>query len=170
MGGGSVGQLVQQVARRAGVAHVTMVEPSPFRRSIAAQLGADEAVTPFDAREQADAQQLEPFDHVFECSGHADALQLSIDLLAAGGSVRLVGMAPRPVSFDSVSAITKEISILTGFIYNAEFAAAIPLLASGAIDVDPLTTTVVDLDHYAEAFEALHEPEHTLKALIGSGP
>jgi hypothetical protein len=95
-------------------------------------------------------------------------VQLGIDLLAPGGSLRLVGVSPRPVSFDPFTAITKETTIRTGFIYvEEEFAQAVLLLASGAVDVDTLTTAVVPLERFADAFAALRQPESTMKVLIG---
>jgi threonine dehydrogenase-like Zn-dependent dehydrogenase len=80
----------------------------------------------------------------------------------------LVGVSPRPVAFDPFTAINKAASILTGFIYvEEEFAQAALLLASGAVDVDTLTTAVVPLERFADAFAALGQPESTLKVLIG---
>nr|WP_246360866.1 alcohol dehydrogenase catalytic domain-containing protein [Haloechinothrix aidingensis] len=169
IGGGPVGQLVLQVLRRAGATRVLMVEPSPFRREVAARLGADETLTPDEVTARAGAGELADVDHVLECSGHVDAVQMALDLVAAGGSIRLVGMAPKPPSFDAVQAITKEVRILGGFIYVEEFAQAIDLLAANAIDVETLTTTLTPLEEFADAFAALREPETTMKVLIETG-
>jgi len=166
IGGGPIGQLVLQVLRRAGMGHVSLVEPSPFRRRTGEALGADLALTPEEARSGLTAGGFPPVDHVFECSGHPTAVQLAVDLVAGGGSVRLVGMSPTPVAFDPVTALTKEVAILTGFIYVGEFAQAIDLLTSGAVDVDRLTTSVVELDQHGDAFAALRQPESSMKVLI----
>ena len=40
LGGGPIGLLTVQVLRRAGASHITVVEPSPARREMAARLGA----------------------------------------------------------------------------------------------------------------------------------
>lgn len=169
IGGGPVGQLVLQVLRRAGAGHVLMVEPSSFRREMALELGADDALTPDElAARMADGDQPEA-DLVMECSGFVGAVQTGLHLVAAGGTIRLVGMSPRPPSFDSVQAIAKEVRILGGFIYVDEFPRAIDLLARGAVDVDTLTTAVVPLADFADAFAALREPETTMKVLISTG-
>jgi threonine dehydrogenase-like Zn-dependent dehydrogenase len=60
-----------------------------------------------------------PVDHVLEC--HTAAVQTGLDLVAAGGSIRLVGMARTPPAFDAVQAIFKEVQILSGFSYVSEF-------------------------------------------------
>ncbi|SNR40776.1 L-iditol 2-dehydrogenase/hypothetical protein [Haloechinothrix alba] len=169
LGGGPVGQLVLQVLRRAGAARVVVIEPSPFRREVATRLGADETLTPDEATDRMSTGELTEVDHVMECSGHVNAVQTGLDMVAAGGSIRLVGMAPEPPSFDSVRAITKEVRILGGFIYVEEFAQAIDLLAAGAVDVDALTTTVTPLEEFSQAFAALREPETTMKVLIDTG-
>jgi 2-desacetyl-2-hydroxyethyl bacteriochlorophyllide A dehydrogenase len=169
IGGGPVGQLIVQMLRRSGASRVLLVEPSPFRREMALGFGADEAITPQEAADRLAADDLPEVDHVMECSGHVLALQTGLDLVAPGGSVRLVGMAPAPVTFDPVQAITKEAQIMTGFIYVEEFPQAIELVASGGVDVDTLVTTLTALEDYADAFTALRAPETTMKVLIETG-
>ena len=166
IGGGPVGQLVVQLLRHAGAARVLLVEPSAFRREVAVTAGASDTVTPGElAALLADGAQPH-IDHVLECSGHPTALQTSIELVAAGGSVRMVGMPPSHPTFDATAAIMKEVSILSGFIYVDEFEMAIDLLERAAVDVDGLTSTVVGLADFADAFAALRRPEQTIKALI----
>ncbi|MDV6012582.1 alcohol dehydrogenase catalytic domain-containing protein [Haloechinothrix sp. LS1_15] len=169
IGGGPVGQLVVQVLRRAGASRIMLIEPSPFRRNMASRLGADETLAPEEASERLGAGELLEVDLVMECSGHGSAVQMGLDLVAAGGSIRLVGMSPKPPSFDAVQAITKEVRILGGFIYVEEFGQAIDLLAREAIDVDTLTTAITPLESFAEAFAALREPESTMKVLVETG-
>lgn len=169
IGGGPVGQLVLQVLRRAGARRVLLVEPSAFRRDLALTLGADEAITPDELAARLSAGEQPESDLILECSGHPAAVQTSLELVAAGGSIRLVGMSPTPPAFDSVQAIAKEVQILGGFIYVSEFPQAIDLLARAAIDVDTLTTSVAPLADFAEAFAALRRPESTMKVLISTG-
>jgi 2-desacetyl-2-hydroxyethyl bacteriochlorophyllide A dehydrogenase len=166
IGGGPVGQLVVQVLRRAGASRVVMVEPSQFRRKMALQLGADEAMTPDELAARRDAGDLQEVEHVMECSGFHGAVQTGLELVAAGGSIRLVGISPKPPAFDALQAVVKEVQILGGFIYVSEFSQAIHLLASGAVDVDVLTTAVTPLENFAAAFEALRQPEEAMKVLI----
>jgi 2-desacetyl-2-hydroxyethyl bacteriochlorophyllide A dehydrogenase len=169
IGGGPVGQLVLQVLRRAGARRVLVIEISAFRREAALRLGADEVLTPDEASARLAEHQMPEYDHVMECSGHIGAVQLGLDLVAAGGSIRLIGMAPTPPSFNAVQAVAKEARILAGFIYVSEFPQAIDLLASGAVDVDSLTTAVTPLEDFASAFAALRQPESTIKVLIETG-
>ncbi len=97
-------------------------------------------------------------------------MQTAVELVAPGGSIRLVGMSPRPPSFDASQMIMKELRIIGGFIYVEEFAQAIDLLAADTIDVDALTSAVTPLEEYAEAFAVLRDPEQAIKVLIQMAP
>jgi threonine dehydrogenase-like Zn-dependent dehydrogenase len=172
IGGGPVGQLVVQLLRRAGASRVVMVEPSTYRRDLAGRLGADETLTPAEAELATARGEFAHVSHVFECSGHGTALALALGLVAAGGTIRLVGMAPQPITFDPVLAITREVQILTGFIYVDEFDRAVELLAAGAVDVDSLTSSVTSIEDFAVAFDSLRQPDSSMKVLIqtSTGP
>ncbi len=169
IGGGPIGLLVVQLVRRAGARRVTLIEPSAVRRSLGAKLGADTTWTPTEHAAAISDGELPAADRVFECSGHPSALQSAIDMLIPGGSIQLVAISPRPVAFDAMSAIAKEIQLSARFIYVDEFTDAIDLLARDQIDVLSLTTTVVELDEYDTAFAALSKPDTTVKALIRTG-
>jgi len=166
IGGGPVGQLAVQLLRRAGGRRVVMVEPSAFRRQTALTLGADEALTPTELADRLASVEFAEIDHVLECSGHPSAVQTGLSMVAAGGSIRLVGISPTPPAFDAMAFVTKEVQLLGRFIYVQEFATAIELLAAGMVDVDTLTTSTTPLENFADAFEALRQPEQSMKVLI----
>jgi threonine dehydrogenase-like Zn-dependent dehydrogenase len=169
VGGGPVGQLVLQVARRSGAGVITVIEPSPFRRELALAVGADEALSPEDLKQRLEFGDWQEVDLVMECSGHPTAVQTSVDIAAAGGTIRLIGMAPTSPSFNSQQLLFKELSILGGFIYIEEFPIALDLLARGAIDTTTLTSLVTSMDNFGAAFKALENPESTMKVLIATG-
>lgn len=169
IGGGPVGQLVLQVLRRAGASHVTLVEPSAFRREMGMRLAADEAITPHELAERLASGEQREVDLVMECSGHPSAVQSGLEMVTPGGTIRLIGMSPTPPSFDGPTAMLKEVSIVGGFIYVEEFPVAIAMVARGELDVDAMTTSVTPLADFAEAFDTLRQPEHTMKVLITTG-
>ncbi len=169
IGGGPIGLLVVQLARRAGAGRVSLIEPSPMRRDVGRAVGADEVYEPAEHAAAVAAGALRPADLVFECSGHPAAVQSAIDTITPGGFIQLVAISPRPISFDAMSAVAKEIQLNAKFIYVDEFAQAIELLARDQIDVRSLITTVVGLEDYNIAFAALGQPDATIKALIQTG-
>lgn len=166
IGGGPIGQLAVQLVRRAGATSVTLVEPSPKRRAMAVVLGADHVYEPDEHAAGIAAGDARHVDRVIECSGHPLAVQAGINMLRPGGSIQLVAISPRPLTFDAMSAIAKEIRIDANFIYVDEFASAIDLLARAAIDIASLTSAVMTIDNFNNAFDALRQPEETIKALI----
>ncbi|MFE5563386.1 zinc-binding dehydrogenase [Amycolatopsis japonica] len=169
IGGGPIGLLVTQLARRAGARRIVLIEPSKARRSVAARLGADVTYDPAEHTAAVADGEFELVDRVFECSGHPSALQAAVDMINPGGSVQIVAISPRPLTFDAMSAIAKEVQFSARFIYVGEFEQAIDLLDRDQVDVVALTTTVVELDEYDSAFAALSSPDTTIKALIRTG-
>lgn len=166
IGAGPIGLLVTQVLRRAGASSIVAIEPSEFRRAKALQVGAS---TAFASREEALERcgvDLPRPRYVFECSGHRMALETALKLVAPGGHVRMIGVSAQPVPITSLDAISKEVTISGNFIYTDEFEMAIELLAAGDVDVDSLTSAVLPLDAYADAFAALRHPESAIKVLL----
>ncbi|AWT51447.1 sorbitol dehydrogenase [Mycolicibacterium smegmatis MKD8] len=169
IGGGPIGLLAVQLARRAGAAEVTLVEPSAKRREVGRAVGADYVYEPGEHSSAVAEKAIRPADRVLECSGHQLALQSAIDMSRPGGAIQLVAISPRPISFDPMSAIAKEVRIDAKFIYVDEFAKAIDLLARNQVETDSLTTLVVGLDEYRGAFDSLSKPDSHIKALIRTG-
>ena len=167
LGGGPIGLLTLQVLRRAGASHVAVVEPSPFRREMAGRLGADTTIDP-NADDPADVfgSDLPRPEYAFECSGIPSGIRTGAALVRPGGTVAVVGICPQPMELDANDLIFKEVVVRGSFIYIEEFPLAIRLLEQGAIDVGAMTTGVMELDAYDEAFRLLAEPEGSVKILL----
>jgi threonine dehydrogenase-like Zn-dependent dehydrogenase len=161
--------LVVQVLRAAGAVSIGVIEPSEFRRQVALQVGASAAWAPAAAGPSELASDVGTPTYVFECSGHPTALQTAIAFVAPGGHVRLIGASAAPVPINSMDALLKEVTISANFIYDAEFEVAIRLLAEGAIDVDALTSGVLALDEFDEAFRAMRKSDNAIKLLLTAG-
>ena len=88
-GQGIVGLLVTQLLRLAGAGRVLAVDPIEKRRSLALEVGADEAFEPAeDLRERIlEATAGRGADLAFEISSSEAALQAAIDAVAAEGTV-----------------------------------------------------------------------------------
>lgn len=169
IGGGPVGLLAVQLLRAAGVSRIVLVEPSEFRRSIGTRVGADATYGLGEFNDALAERDFRQVDHVFECSGHPAAVRTAQSMVAAGGSIRLVGMSPTPPAIDAIDLVSRELQLLGGYIYIDEFSQAIDLLAAGQVDVDILTTHIVPLAQFADAFAALRQPDKAIKAVIAPG-
>jgi 2-desacetyl-2-hydroxyethyl bacteriochlorophyllide A dehydrogenase len=160
LGAGAIGQLILQLALNAGAGETVVVEPSTLRRSVAVACGAAQAVPPGQA-----ARIDRTYDVVFDCTGAAEAFPISLGLVAPGGRVVVLGSYPSPISLDH---IPHEASVVFSSVYrdDAEFAAALRLLARGVIATAPLTTAVLPLTEHEKAFATLRDPDQAVKIFL----
>jgi (R,R)-butanediol dehydrogenase/meso-butanediol dehydrogenase/diacetyl reductase len=162
LGGGAVGLLAGQAARASGASEVGLVEPLPERRQIAVDVGMDwvEPLPPEEA--QADL--------VLECSGNPDAIADAVRVCRTGGRVVLVGLYQRAVGFEFLSLVEHERELIGSMshVYDDDFRAALALLGSGQVWVEPLVSDRVPLHRALDdgLLALAREPERHLKILI----
>ncbi len=115
-------------------------------------------------------RQAEPLgvDFVFECAGQQETLDQSIELLKPGGTVLIVGIPEVDrVSFDVHAARRAEVRLQSVRRQNECTVAAIDLVASGAINLDPLVTHHFSLDESQKAFDMVADyRDGVIKAMI----
>lgn len=160
VGGGTVGLLVGQVLRHAGADRVTILEPSPARRMVAARLGLDAEWEPDEkarARTVADRFPQRGVDVVLECSGTGGAAREAVRLVRPGGTAVLLGVPAADEPFDGLDLVVKEKTVVgsAAHMWDDDVAVAVGLLASGAIEVEPLISQIVALEDAPQAFELL---------------
>jgi 2-desacetyl-2-hydroxyethyl bacteriochlorophyllide A dehydrogenase len=170
-GAGPIGLLVVMMLRAAGAGHITVVEPSPARRSKALSIGADRSVNPEEENlEDVLASDLPAPVHAFDCVGSSAIVDLAIRTLKPQGRLTVVGVAQEKVQFRSTELIFKEIDVRGSFIYTDEFSQTINLLATGQLDVDVLTSDIRSLNHAVEAFSDMRAGGDVVKILIKGIP
>lgn len=162
IGGGPMGLLTLQLLRNAGASFVGVVEPVPFRRSVAQRLLADAT---YDSAESAERMPEAP-SVVFECSGSPRALSDALRLVAPGGSIVVVGIGPAGPGIRPMDLVGKEITVRGSALYVGEFPIAIDLLARGRIDVRTLTSGLEPLERFEAAFRGMREPDSAVKFLV----
>lgn len=156
-GAGPIGLLVLQLLRLAGVVEVTVVEPSAQRRARAEKFGAAQVVDPTET-DVAEILHGDAAPEVaFECTGVAEVSRTAVAVLKARGRLLITGFSHRPPSFEAVDLLLKEIDISSTFLYVEEFKQAIELMAQGVIDVESLTSGIVDLNEGVTAFTAMRD-------------
>ena len=156
VGSGPIGLLVLMVLREAGAGEVTVIEPSPIRRAKARDLGADRTIDPTgeDPAVLFGGEIRRP-DYVIECSAAPNGLDTAVEIVRPRGVVTLVGVATGPVGLRSPDVIHKEATIRGSFIYVEEFPLAIEMLARKRLDLSELTSDVVPLEYFEDAFARL---------------
>jgi D-xylulose reductase len=170
VGAGPIGLVTVLAALAAGCARVIVSDVDDDKLAIAAKLGP---VTPVNVRMHnlVDAVQAETdgwgADIVFECSGNEKAAADVFDPLCPGGRVVYVGIPLAPIAYDVAKAQVKEARVEHVFRYAHVFPRCIAMLASGAIDLDPLITSTFPFSRSIEAFEyAASAPKGEVKIQI----
>jgi (R,R)-butanediol dehydrogenase/meso-butanediol dehydrogenase/diacetyl reductase len=165
-GGGAVGLLALQAARAAGAGHITLVEPLANRRAMAVDLGADEAVAPFES----DGAASIAADVVLECSGRPAAIEAAIASARSSGRVVLIGITSARVPLPVWDLVVGEKTLVGSLshVWDEDFAAALDLLASGQVVYEPLLTRIRLPDALELGLRALAErPAEHIKILVG---
>lgn len=170
LGAGPVGLCVLGALRlgQVGSAHVT--DRLRYRLDMAGALGASslhDAGSSDPVREIL-AAHPRGLDAVFECSGEQSALDHAVDLLAPGGSLVIVGIPELDrVSFDINAMRRKEIDIINVRRQNDCTQDAVEILATGALDLDPIVTHHFDVEESNAAYALVaHYRDGVQKALI----
>lgn len=169
IGAGPIGLGVVIALAQRGCRSITVVEPSPKRRRLAAAFGAT-AVTEPVAGGPAAALPDGPDRSsvvVYECSGRQGAIDELIRTLPHGSRIQVVASPFRPETFIPVIAQWRQIAINFGSgAVDDPYGVTMERLARGSIDTSLLITGHTSLDGVEEAFEALLSPEDHVKILV----
>jgi threonine 3-dehydrogenase len=159
-GGGPVGLVVAYLARLMGAAHVIVIEPNPYRRAQAEQIGAL-AMPPGD-EVIAKCRQLTGnrggFDVAFECSGAASALPPLFEALRRESTLVTVGHPSRAAEINIAAHINKKGITLRGIFGRRlweTWEQTMLLLDSGRLDLQWLITHRKALSQIDEAVDLL---------------
>jgi D-arabinitol dehydrogenase (NADP+) len=79
-----------------------------------------------------------------------------------GGTLWVFGVAPGDarIAVSPYELFRRDLSIVGSFAINQTVPAAVSMVRSGAIDVAPLVSHVLDIERFAEGLEiAMHDPE-----------
>lgn len=143
VGAGPIGLLTLAVARSSGARDVFVSDISPERLEKARALGASATI---DARVNAvqtlmDLTGGQGVDVSFEAVGSAATINQAIGMTTPGGRLTLIGMSSQEaVGFNLFAAQSKELELITVWLYLDAFPTAIALLASGRVDARAIVT------------------------------
>jgi threonine dehydrogenase-like Zn-dependent dehydrogenase len=158
-GAGPIGLAAVALCRAAGAAKIVAFEPSPVRRQLAAELGADHA---FDPRE------VPPHEIVMELTGGegsdlhieaAGAPQVTLpeieQSLAINARVVQIGRASRrvPLYLETFQVRRAQIFGSQGHSGHGVFPSVVRLMASGRIDMRPIITARFPLEEAVKAIQ-----------------
>ncbi len=165
MGAGTIGLMALLVARDAGAASVTVIEPRPSRALLARDMGADEVQASWD-----DLSGTVRFDRALECTGKAPVQQAALRLLRPQGRLVLVGIPTDGTWFDTMEMVNFEREVVGSLSHLAEedFRQAVDMLGSKRVDVAPFISRRYPLSRGVEAFTLLERGEDDILKILMS--
>ncbi|MCJ8508958.1 L-idonate 5-dehydrogenase [Rhizobium lemnae] len=153
-GAGPIGLLVVAAARHAGAGTIVVTDLTHAALARAPVMGADVAINV--AR---DGEALAPyqenkgkFDVVFDCSAAGPALRSAFAAIKPRGTIVQVGVTG-DITIPLNALVGKEIVWRGSQRFHAEFAQAVDLISSRAIDVRPIISHEFPLEQAIDAFE-----------------
>jgi 2-desacetyl-2-hydroxyethyl bacteriochlorophyllide A dehydrogenase len=169
IGAGPMGNLITQLAARAGAASIVVSEPIALRRERAAESGATHLIDP--TRQEVDRElrkvQRIGADVVFEVAGSSEAQASCLPLARKGGTIVFFGVSPQDRTIPVNPFVINENELAIRGSFNNAFATsrAVGLLAAGACRVTGLISHRLPLSRYLEVFR-LFGGADTLKLMV----
>jgi 2-desacetyl-2-hydroxyethyl bacteriochlorophyllide A dehydrogenase len=168
LGAGTIGLLMLKVARWLGASKVVVTDTLPAKRETALRLGADDAV---DAASPEVATLVrtalgESADVVFDCVAVRSTTVAAIEMALKGGTVVVVGVPASDFELPMRIVQDQQVRIQGSATYVPEdFATAMDMIRSGAVDPDDFITAQYPLEQAEQAFDASTSGQH-IKVLI----
>lgn len=168
IGCGPTGIAVIAALKAEGVTPIIASDYSPARRELARHFGADAVIDPAtDTVFDAWPRPGDTAPAVFECVGVPGMLNEVLRRVPYDTRVVVVGATMEPDTISPYFGIAKEARLQFVQAYTPEeFSETLRRIADREIDVSPMITGEVDLDHIQEAFDSLADPEQHCKILV----
>jgi len=167
LGAGMIGLLTLQAARVAGFARVLVADVDPTRLQLAQSLGAETLLAGSNLLDAVRARTGGlGADVVFEAVGRDETVAAAIDGVRKGGTVVLIGNITPQVTLPLQKVVSRQIRLQGTAASSGEYPAAIDLVSSGKIQVEPLITAVAPLEEGPRWFERLYAHEPNLMKIV----
>jgi len=168
-GAGPIGLLMAQLVSHSGASSVTSVDLREEKLDLARRLGVDETVIADNAADER-LRSLSPlgFDVVIDCTGVPAVVEHMLEHVRSEGKLLFFGVNPMDAKIEvsPYDVYRKDLQIYGSFSLRYTFHDAIALVASGAVDVEPLVSHRYPIEGFAEAL-ALAGSGRAMKVQIG---
>ncbi len=166
-GAGPIGALCVLVARHAGAREVVVTDlmdpPLAITRRLGADLTINMAVDPGGLDRFRNHKGH--FDVVLEASGSGAAIASALHVARPGATLVQVGLGG-DVQLPLNLIVAKEIQVRGTFRFDQEFAWAVAMLTSGAVDVTPLITATLPMADALRAFDLASDRSQSMKVQL----
>jgi L-idonate 5-dehydrogenase len=169
-GAGPIGLLTVAAIRHAGAADIVVTDLSDAALSRAPAMGATATLNVASDPDSLAPWQVDKgrFDVVFDCSAAGPALRSAFAAVKPRGTIVQVGVTG-DITIPLNALVGKEIVWRGSQRFDREFAEAVALISSRAIDVRPIITHTFPLEKAVEAFEQAGDRSVACKVQITFG-
>jgi alcohol dehydrogenase/L-iditol 2-dehydrogenase len=170
LGPGPIGVLSAAVARLCGaIVAIVGLGNDRARLEVARQYGCEPIVgDASDWARQGDGLGVEG---VVDATGVSAALMTALQLVRPAGWISKVGWGPQPLGASLDPLVQKNVTLQGSFSHNWPiWERVIQLIASGMLDVGPITGGIWPLTQWREAFERMHSGQIVKAVLKPEGP
>ncbi len=158
-GAGPIGVMATGIARHAGARFVVVTDPNPYRRKLAASMGATLTVDPGErdlAGVQEELGMHEGFDVGLEMSGNPSAFRSMLANMAHGGKIAMLGIPAAPIEIDWNTVIFNGLTIKG--IYGREMYETwykMTVMIQSGLDIRPVITHRFHYSEFEKGFEVM---------------
>lgn len=169
-GCGPIGTLTVACAKHFGAAEIVATDLSENALSHAKAAGATRLMNPTESASDmaAFASGKGTFGAMFECSGSQQALASGISAMRPRGVVVQLGLGG-DMELPLQQMTAKELDWRGSFRFHEEFAEAVALMQSGALDLKPHITATRPMDDALAAFELAQDRSQSMKVQLSFG-
>ncbi len=170
-GAGPIGNLTAQAAKALGASAVILVDLSNYRLGIARQCGINytvnsseeelqQAITGYFGEDLADA--------MLECVGVQPTVEQAVKYARKGTDIIIVGVFGSKPAVDLGLVQDKELRLIGTLMYmEQDYHAAIDMISSGRVNLNPLISKSFPFGDYGAAYKFIEQNgEKTMKVLI----
>jgi 2-desacetyl-2-hydroxyethyl bacteriochlorophyllide A dehydrogenase len=153
-GAGTMGLMLAQLARHAGVSRLDMVDRNAGRLPLAERLGADRTATGAD-----ELDRPEGWDVVIDATGAIPAIEDGLTRVMRGGTFLQFGVASTNATarFSPFRVYNDEITIVGSMAVLHSFERALSLLVKGVLDCEAMITHRIPLGEYGTAIDTFRQ-------------
>jgi 2-desacetyl-2-hydroxyethyl bacteriochlorophyllide A dehydrogenase len=172
-GAASIGLSVIQLLKIGGAAHITVLQPSPMKRKMALELGADVGFNPLEEGDQLRDKVMALYhgigaDIAFECAGTPESFQTCLGLVKSGGQVLNLGVSEAPTAVVTAALVMRELDIKSSLAYDYEdVRKCMNYLATGRFKAKGMLSDIIPLDDLVEkGFKRLMVDKNLIKVAV----
>lgn len=166
-GAGPIGALCVAVCAHAGAGEIVVTDLQELALSVALRMGAAKAFNIAATEGGLDrlAEHEEAFDVAFECSAADQAIRSAWRAVRPRGTVVQIGVAGN-LNLPINELVAKEIRFMGTHRFHGEFAEAVALINTGAIDVKPIITQTFELGEAVAALDLASDRSKAVKVQL----